>query len=117
MASNILWTLSIVILALAATWMQPNPVMRKPARFLNNQQVNSAPRALFLTAHPDDECMFFAPSIKALSAQGWEVSGLCMSYGELTERERVSRRDWRLQKPLTCIFLLFLIISQEMSTA
>ncbi|OCF31873.1 hypothetical protein I317_02948 [Kwoniella heveanensis CBS 569] len=38
-------------------------------------------QALLVTAHPDDEVMFFSPTILALVSQGWEVSGLCLSSG------------------------------------
>ena len=37
--------------------------------------------ALILTAHPDDESMFFAPTIRALINGGWDVRGLCLSNG------------------------------------
>ena len=37
--------------------------------------------ALILTAHPDDEVMFFTPTILGLIASGWEVSALCLSTG------------------------------------
>ena len=36
---------------------------------------------LILTAHPDDESMFFAPTILALTAQGHEIMALCLSNG------------------------------------
>lgn len=36
---------------------------------------------LILTAHPDDECMFFAPTILSLIAQGQKVVALCLSVG------------------------------------
>lgn len=41
------------------------------------------PVALILTAHPDDEAMFFAPTILNLIAAGWGVVAVCMSNGEL----------------------------------
>jgi hypothetical protein len=37
--------------------------------------------ALILTAHPDDEVMFFSPSILGLERDGWDVRGLCLSSG------------------------------------
>lgn len=40
------------------------------------------PVALILTAHPDDEAMFFAPTVLNLIAAGWGVLGVCMSTGE-----------------------------------
>ena len=37
---------------------------------------------LLLTAHPDDEAMFFSPTLLELVAQGWDVRGLCLSTGK-----------------------------------
>ena len=44
---------------------------------------NGHSRILILTAHPDDECMFFAPTILGLNAtlENLEVSSLCLSVG------------------------------------
>ncbi len=39
-------------------------------------------KLLLLTAHPDDECMFFAPTLSLLASQpGWHVHILCLSNG------------------------------------
>ncbi|SAM70583.1 related to N-acetylglucosaminyl-phosphatidylinositol de-N-acetylase [Ustilago bromivora] len=47
---------------------------------------------LLVTAHPDDEAMFFAPSIQALAAAGTTIYALCLSTGNAaglgTERTR-----------------------------
>lgn len=40
------------------------------------------PNVLILTAHPDDECMFFAPTVLALVEQGIPVRALSLSTGE-----------------------------------
>lgn len=45
-------------------------------------------RALVLTAHPDDECMFFAPAIIQLVALNVNVHLLCLSKGMATEISR-----------------------------
>ncbi|KAJ1030363.1 hypothetical protein NDA16_001272 [Ustilago loliicola] len=37
--------------------------------------------ALLVTAHPDDEAMFFAPAIQALAAAGTTIFALCLSTG------------------------------------
>ncbi|TKY90533.1 hypothetical protein EX895_000531 [Sporisorium graminicola] len=37
--------------------------------------------ALLVTAHPDDEAMFFAPAVQLLAAAGTVLSGLCLSTG------------------------------------
>ena len=38
-------------------------------------------RVLLITAHPDDECMFFAPIIITLTQANVEVVLLCLSEG------------------------------------
>ncbi|WWC60609.1 uncharacterized protein I303_103183 [Kwoniella dejecticola CBS 10117] len=43
--------------------------------------LSDTPKALIVTAHPDDEVMFFSPTIWSLNKAGWEVSGLCLSTG------------------------------------
>lgn len=40
-----------------------------------------AKRVLLVTAHPDDECMFFGPTIFRLCEQGADVHLLCLSNG------------------------------------
>jgi hypothetical protein len=47
------------------------------------QQTMSPPRVLLLTAHPDDECFFFAPTILALrrSSLSPQTFSLCLSTG------------------------------------
>lgn len=45
--------------------------------------------ALILTAHPDDEAMFFSPTILGLREAGWHVKGLCLSNGALPLRPYV----------------------------
>lgn len=40
-----------------------------------------AKRVLLVIAHPDDECMFFGPTIFRLCEQGTEVYLLCLSNG------------------------------------
>lgn len=39
-------------------------------------------RTLIITAHPDDETMFFAPVILTLLKQGCRVTVLCLSNGK-----------------------------------
>ncbi|KAL0994415.1 hypothetical protein UPYG_G00121910 [Umbra pygmaea] len=49
-------------------------------------------RALFLTAHPDDECMFFAPAILRLVELNASVHVLCLSQGNYYN-QGVQRRE------------------------
>eukprot|EP00792_Barthelona_sp_PAP020_P000529 TRINITY_DN1085_c0_g1_i1.p1 TRINITY_DN1085_c0_g1~~TRINITY_DN1085_c0_g1_i1.p1 ORF type:complete len:245 (+),score=46.41 TRINITY_DN1085_c0_g1_i1:36-737(+) len=39
------------------------------------------PIALLIIAHPDDECMFFTPTIKNLQNEGYEVKCFCATKG------------------------------------
>ncbi|XP_048872882.1 N-acetylglucosaminyl-phosphatidylinositol de-N-acetylase [Brienomyrus brachyistius] len=46
-----------------------------------NKLVSDGVRALLITAHPDDECMFFAPTILRLLELNASVHLLCLSSG------------------------------------
>lgn len=52
---------------------------------LSNERKGTGIRALVVTAHPDDECMFFAPAIIELVALNASVHLLCLSQGMTTE--------------------------------
>lgn len=45
--------------------------------------VSDGVRALLVTAHPDDECMFFAPTILRLLELNVSVHLLCLSSGRI----------------------------------
>lgn len=44
--------------------------------------IRSCRRVLLITAHPDDECMFFGPVILQLIKESCNVYLLCLSQGE-----------------------------------
>ena len=48
----------------------------------NTTTIPKGQRFLLVTAHPDDECMFFSPTITNLLAAGNQVSVLCLSNGD-----------------------------------
>jgi len=52
----------------------------KPYRHM--KELRTARRVLFVTAHPDDEVMFFGPTILGLLATAAEVFLLCLSPGD-----------------------------------
>ena len=61
-------------------------VAHKPFEFNADALLQGAalpPRVLLLTAHPDDECFFFAPTILALRRSNLnpEIFSLCLSTG------------------------------------
>lgn len=72
--------LAIPIL-IATAWLYTAQVTRTSLPTLKNKRI------CLLIAHPDDEAMFFAPTILALTAPGLEnhLKILCMSNGELTD--------------------------------
>lgn len=62
----------IFLLATLALWIKDD----RTCSWLSKQKT-----VLILTAHPDDECMFFGPLIVALLSKGVSVRILCMSAG------------------------------------
>ncbi|XP_068156062.1 N-acetylglucosaminyl-phosphatidylinositol de-N-acetylase [Drosophila tropicalis] len=54
-------------------------------------------RVLFVTAHPDDECMFFGPLIYSLTQRdGCQVYILCLSNGNYEQLAQLRREElWR----------------------
>ncbi|ORX70340.1 N-acetylglucosaminyl-phosphatidylinositol de-N-acetylase-like protein [Linderina pennispora] len=77
------FVLPLILLSAAiyvVLYFQPGLVQRNfvPAAKLDKKQKH----VLFVTAHPDDECMFFAPTISALQQQNTMVSILCLSTGD-----------------------------------
>lgn len=52
----------------------------KPAHY--TPESFSADKVLLLTAHPDDECMFFAPTLISLAKTNEDVYTLCLSTGD-----------------------------------
>lgn len=75
--SRLVLAISITILAFVIL-LQPSTVDLDTTLSYNGESKT----ALVLTAHPDDEVMFFTPTILALLAAGWEVGALCLSNGE-----------------------------------
>ena len=58
------------------------PEIPTEAKKYYDQFIKKKNNVLILTAHPDDECMFFSPTIKGLSrTDGIEIHILCFSNG------------------------------------
>ncbi|OCF56718.1 hypothetical protein L486_05572 [Kwoniella mangroviensis CBS 10435] len=75
----LLLTSLIPLLALLFPYFSTQPTARFSTYIPSNR--GDHPTALILTAHPDDEVMFFSPTILSLVSEGWTVSGLCLSTG------------------------------------
>ncbi|XP_016117574.1 N-acetylglucosaminyl-phosphatidylinositol de-N-acetylase-like [Sinocyclocheilus grahami] len=53
----------------------------------------SEPRALLVTAHPDDECMFFAPTVLQLVESHAALYLLCLSTGNYNNQGLQRKRE------------------------
>lgn len=80
----ILWSFTALLLAMIipppSLNTQLQPVYHHSPR-ADIDATGAGRTALILTAHPDDEAMFFSPTIMGLKNHGWEVRGLCLSTG------------------------------------
>ena len=75
--------LLIIVLVLGALTLVPYCILilLNPAlRAVENVIVNPG-KVLLVTAHPDDETVFFAPTVTALHSSGHEVFLLCLTTG------------------------------------
>lgn len=70
--------LALIVVCLSPTIVPPPPDWSSFAH-----HGASDVQALILTAHPDDECMFFSPTILSLRKQDVHVKSLCLSSGML----------------------------------
>lgn len=68
---------------------------KKRVRFRSGFTTDArARRILFVTAHPDDECMFFAPTIINLCHKGqYDVYLLCLSSGNFYSQGSVRQKE------------------------
>lgn len=63
-----------------------------PKRSGNSKLLESHNHILFVTAHPDDECMFFGPSIQSLG-KNCDISVLCLSIGNEMGLGSIRRKE------------------------
>lgn len=71
-------TTLIVILCIAVFYLNSLLAVRQTT----SSRVRGGRRFLLVTAHPDDECMFFSPSLLGLKSHGCTVDVLCLSAGD-----------------------------------
>ncbi|TNM84685.1 hypothetical protein fugu_008863 [Takifugu bimaculatus] len=60
---------------------------------LSSETKGAGIRALIVTAHPDDECMFFAPTIIQLVALNANVHLLCLSQGNYYNQGALRKQE------------------------
>ena len=76
--------LLLVVLGLGAITLVPYCILLllNPAWRAVEQAIQDPGKVLLVTAHPDDETVFFAPTVNALHRSGHEVFLLCLTAGE-----------------------------------
>lgn len=64
-------------------------------KFNCSKFIKDKSRVLIVTAHPDDECMFFAPTILNLLRQNCHVYLLCLSSGGFYNESSIRKEELR----------------------
>lgn len=76
--------LYIVLVYVAITVIYALTVTDYLMKIWKSKQISGMRRVLLITAHPDDECMFFGPTLVALAkAIDVRIYVLCLSSGKL----------------------------------
>jgi len=63
--------------------------------YKQRKDIRGVRRVLFVIAHPDDECMFFGPTVVQLSRRGCELHLLCLSAGNYYEHGSTRKNELR----------------------
>ena len=66
-------------------------------------QQNKGKQVLLLTAHPDDEVMFFLPLLEYLTSEGFSIHVLCMTYGRLQQDPSSEIRKKEFEKVMQAL--------------
>lgn len=65
---------------------------RKPAFLISGENANKS-NVLLVIAHPDDESMFFSPTISYLTSRGHNLQILCLSVGDADGKGNVRKEE------------------------
>lgn len=63
--------------------------------YKERKEIHDVGKVLLVIAHPDDECMFFGPTVVQLVQKGCEVHLLCLTSGNYYSHGRVRKRELR----------------------
>lgn len=80
--------LTILVYLLVCILLYKFVCRKRPSQFPEQLR-----RVLLVTAHPDDECMFFGPTILSLSRRNCEVYLLCLSNGNYDQKGHLRRGE------------------------
>ncbi|KAF8040424.1 hypothetical protein BT93_B2604 [Corymbia citriodora subsp. variegata] len=65
---------------------------RKPAFLISGENANKS-NVLLVIAHPDDESMFFLPTISYLTSRGHNLHILCLSVGDADGKGNIRKEE------------------------
>ncbi|KAI6694247.1 hypothetical protein NL676_021957 [Syzygium grande] len=65
---------------------------RKPAFLISGENANKS-NVLLVIAHPDDESMFFSPTISYLTSRGHNLHILCLSVGDADGKGNIRKEE------------------------
>ena len=85
-------TASLLLLAVAAFALLV--IQCGGVSWLTDTPISQPGRVLLVTAHPDDEVIFFSSSVTALHAAGAEVFLLCLTSGALAHSSPLRTSVW-----------------------
>jgi N-acetylglucosaminylphosphatidylinositol deacetylase len=87
--------LIIVFSIVLAVYFRAKKIHRE---FLNKiaKKLESVGEVLFVIAHPDDETIFFFPTIQALIAKKVKVNILCLSNGDFDRLGKIREEEMRI---------------------
>lgn len=85
---DLLFKLSIWVSAIAVLLKLAYEKLRERHSLIKYLNVKGVENVLLVTAHPDDECMFFGPVIRVLAELGCNMQVLCLSKGLGCGREK-----------------------------
>ena len=91
--------LALILYALVALSLLVS-VCSRANKFISSR-TNRTKNALIITAHPDDECMFFGPTIQNLVSSNYDVHLLCCCTGNFYGQG--DAREKELEKSANCL--------------
>ncbi|XP_021911508.1 N-acetylglucosaminyl-phosphatidylinositol de-N-acetylase [Carica papaya] len=90
----------VIVLSLIVTWVVSlckifcGSCSLSKATFLNNGETVQKKNILLIVAHPDDESMFFSPTINYLTSRGHNLHVLCLSIGNADGKGNVRKDEF-----------------------
>ncbi|XP_078427979.1 uncharacterized protein LOC144700448 [Wolffia australiana] len=92
-----IWVFIFSVVWAVSLWkiLNSSPIvaLRAPISFCESGETRERKKVLFVIAHPDDESMFFSPSIISLISKGWNPHVLCISAGNAEDKGSLRKEE------------------------